>query len=105
MNKSAELDREPITVDEVEYTVTEIVWNNGGRSFDVFIEGGLLTEDESLDHYPTEEDIRRLYNEDDADTFPSTTCGCGHEIIRTPEGWQHNVAPWFWGDDHDPQVD
>lgn len=55
-----EIDREPITVDNVEYTVTEIVWNDGGRSFDVYIDGELLTEDESLDHYPTADDIERL---------------------------------------------
>lgn len=28
-------------------------------------------------------------------------CGCGVEVVLTPEGWQHDAAPWFWGDDHD----
>lgn len=37
--------------------------------------------------------------------YPTDTCGCGHELVYTPEGWQHNVAPYFWGDDHDPQPD
>lgn len=32
-----------------------------------------------------------------------STCGCGHRLVYTPEGWQHDAAPWFWGDDHDPK--
>lgn len=34
--------------------------------------------------------------------YPRTDCGCGYEIIFTPEGWQHDAAPYLWGDDHDP---
>jgi hypothetical protein len=30
-----------------------------------------------------------------------SSCGCGHEIVWTGDGWQHDVAPYFWGDDHD----
>jgi hypothetical protein len=37
----------------------------------------------------------------DPDTFKRTSCGCGYVIVLTPEGWQHEAAPWFWGDDHD----
>lgn len=32
-------------------------------------------------------------------------CGCGYELIFTEEGWQHDAAPYLWGDDHDPDPD
>jgi hypothetical protein len=28
------------------------------------------------------------------------SCGCGMEIVWTGEGWQHDCAPYFHGDDH-----
>jgi hypothetical protein len=31
-------------------------------------------------------------------------CGCGYEIVWTGDGWQHDAAPFFWGDDHDPDA-
>jgi hypothetical protein len=34
-----------------------------------------------------------------------TDCGCGYEVIYTPEGWQHDAAPYLWGDDHTPDID
>ena len=37
--------------------------------------------------------------------YPTAVCGCGSELIYTPEGWQHDAAPWVWGDDHDPDPD
>jgi hypothetical protein len=39
--------------------------------------------------------------DDDPDEFPRTFCGCGYPITLTPDGWQHEVAPYWWGDDHD----
>lgn len=35
--------------------------------------------------------------------YPTSTCGCGHDITYygEDEGWQHNAAPFVWGDDHD----
>jgi len=29
------------------------------------------------------------------------TCGCGFPILWTGEVWQHNAAPYLWGDDHE----
>lgn len=42
------------------------------------------------------------YNhEDDLDPFPQSHCGgCGLPIICTPDGWQHDCAPWFVDGDH-----
>jgi hypothetical protein len=34
--------------------------------------------------------------------YPRSSCGCGYDLVLTPEGWQHDAAPYFWGDDHDP---
>lgn len=36
---------------------------------------------------------------------PTTTCGCGHELVWVGGAWEHNVAPYIWGDDHDPHPD
>ena len=33
--------------------------------------------------------------------YPRSTCGCGFTIILTEDGWQHDAAPYLWGDDHD----
>jgi hypothetical protein len=41
--------------------------------------------------------------EADPDTFPRTFCGCGYPITLTPDGWQHEVAEWWWGGDHDAE--
>jgi hypothetical protein len=32
---------------------------------------------------------------------PTDSCGCGHEIVWVGGHWEHNVAPYIWGDDHD----
>lgn len=41
-----------------------------------------------------------------ADGRPRTTCGCGFDIVYIGYGeWQHDAAPYFWGDDHDAQPD
>ena len=38
---------------------------------------------------------------DEVPEYVRSACGCGHELVFTPDGWQHDAAPWFWGDDHD----
>ena len=38
----------------------------------------------------------------DAIVYLTLPCGCGYNIVLTPDGWQHDVAPYFWGDDHEP---
>lgn len=43
--------------------------------------------------------------EPDADEFPRTDCGCGLPLVFTPDGWQHDCAPYFWGNDHEPDPD
>lgn len=40
-------------------------------------------------------------DDEDDDTYPKASCGCGFELIYTAEGWQHDAAPYLWGDDHD----
>lgn len=58
-----EVDHGRRVVDGVPVRVTEIVWNGGGRSFDVCTDDGrqvLLTEDESLDALPDDEEIAVL---------------------------------------------
>jgi hypothetical protein len=56
----AELDSY-LTVDGREYLVREIHWNaTAGLSFDVYAGDVLLTEAESLDDYPTAQDVRDL---------------------------------------------
>jgi hypothetical protein len=97
---NTEITRDPLQVGDVKYKVVEIVWPDERRSFDVYKDDNLLTGDESLDHYPTEDDIRDLLDPSDPDSFPTSSCGCGYDTILTPEGWQHDAAAWFWGDDH-----
>jgi len=48
--------------DNVHVRVVELVWNGGGRSFDVYrvIEDELLTTEESFDAMPTVEQLREL---------------------------------------------
>jgi len=35
---------------------------------------------------------------------PEAFCGCGHILIWCAGEWQHNAAPYLWGDDHDPHA-
>jgi hypothetical protein len=32
---------------------------------------------------------------------PTTSCGCGYELIWVDGHWEHDAAPYLWGDDHD----
>lgn len=38
---------------------------------------------------------------DDVDYRPTTSCGCGYELVWVCGYWQHNASPELWGDDHD----
>lgn len=40
-------------------------------------------------------------DDDSDDTYPTASCGCGFDLIYTADGWQHQAAPYLWGDDHD----
>jgi len=32
----------------------------------------------------------------------ATVCGCGQPLVWVDDHWEHNVAPSYWGNDHDP---
>jgi hypothetical protein len=66
-----EIDHEPRTVREVRVFVRQYIWADGASSYDVHLadnltrdeEGqptDLLTQDNSFDHMPTDQDIERL---------------------------------------------
>src|SRR3954470_4884949 len=38
---------------------------------------------------------------DDTTDRPRETCGCGYELVWVDGEWQHDAAPYLWGDDHD----
>lgn len=41
----------------------------------------------------------------DTESFPRTSCGkCGETVVFTPDGWQHECAPWFQGGGHQPDI-
>lgn len=46
-------------------------------------------------------------DDEDEDGRPIAGCGCGYDITYygAEDGWQHNVAPHLWGDDHDADPD
>jgi hypothetical protein len=96
-----EITRDPLIVGDVTYKVVEIVWPDDRRTFDVYRGDELLTGNKSLDPYPTDVEICGLLDPDDPDNFPRSGACCNVEIVLTPEGWQHDGAPWFWGDDHE----
>ena len=35
---------------------------------------------------------------------PTAECGCGYELVWCAERWEHNAAPYLWGDDHEPDA-
>ena len=57
-----EVDRGTRVVADVEFGITELIWDDGARSFDVYRVDTeeLLTETESFDAEPTDEQIRAL---------------------------------------------
>lgn len=35
---------------------------------------------------------------------PRTSCGCGYELVWCGDHWEHDAAPFLWGDDHSPDA-
>jgi hypothetical protein len=60
-----EIDRGTRTIDTVAVTVTELVWDDGGRCFDAHLagDGTLLTELESFDAAPDDAQLLDLLDE------------------------------------------
>lgn len=48
---------------------------------------------------------RRREEQDEIPSRPTTNCGCGHPLIWVGGCWQHDAAPYLWGDDHDPDAE
>lgn len=36
---------------------------------------------------------------------PTSSCGCGYEVVWVNGHWEHDAPPSFWGDDHDAHAD
>lgn len=57
-----------LTLDGHDLLVEELIWSDGGRSFDVTLRHGgleiMLTMEKSLDSYPSEEKLRILLERD-----------------------------------------
>jgi hypothetical protein len=60
-----EIDRGTRTIDNVLVTVTELIWDDAGRSFDAHLasDGTLLTELESFDNTPDDAALLDLLDE------------------------------------------
>lgn len=60
-----EIDRGTRTIDNLLVTVTELVWDDGGRSFDAHLtgDGTLLTELESFDTEPDDAQLLNLFDD------------------------------------------
>lgn len=55
------IDRGVRTIDTSHITITELVWADGGRSFEAHLADGTdLTEDGCFDEYPTDAQLREL---------------------------------------------
>jgi hypothetical protein len=82
-----EVDHGTRQIDGVDVAIVETIWNGGGRSFDVYIDGAgdvLLTEDESLDAMPSDDQIACLLDAHGIRPEPLWTCpGCGHQIAES----------------------
>ncbi len=48
---------------EEDVEVMRTVWRDGSTSYDVHVDGGCITMDESLDDMPTDEQIDRMLDE------------------------------------------
>jgi hypothetical protein len=73
------IDRGTRTIDDIRVQLTELVWDDGARSFDVrrTDTGVDLTEDGCFDTWPTDAQIAELLREHDG----SWSCpGCGAVI-------------------------
>ena len=83
------VERETRRVNGTDVTVFEVVWKDGGRSFEVETFGGIdLTEGNSFDAMPTDEQIAailpaawtcrcgRVFSENDADLIVDHVSEC-----------------------------
>ena len=57
--------------------------------------------DTEVDYLSDLEDLEKAKAATDPGYRPTTTCGCGHTLVWVDGHWQHDVAPYIWGDDHD----
>jgi hypothetical protein len=66
------------TIDTCQVTITELVWADGGRSFEAHLADGTdLTQDGCFDEYPNDEQLRELLHHRPG----SWTCpGCRRHI-------------------------
>ena len=78
-----EFDRGIRIVAGVEVRITELVWDDGGRGYEVYrLDAELLTVDESFDHIPTDEQITALLDHQHtcANGYWWTCAGCAWRI-------------------------
>ncbi|MFJ6898202.1 hypothetical protein [Streptomyces hokutonensis] len=99
-----EFDHAPFEVLGVQYFVQELVWNGGGRSYDLLRrvdhEILILTENESFDGYPTDAQISAVLDEHGIDAELERCKMCQGEILlatahRHDSGW---VGTCCWGE-------
>lgn len=71
--------------------------------------GFLLESVEALDEWlgkggflPTAWQRAGQGDADDVTIRPTTTCGCGSPLVWVGGHWEHDAAPYLWGDDHEP---
>jgi len=77
-----EIDRGTRTINAICVTVTELVWDDGGRSFDAHLaDGTLLTEAETFDAAPDEAQLLDLLDEH-RDLWRCTGC---HTAVSVTE--------------------
>lgn len=58
----SEIDHGDHAVDGITFRIKELVWTDGGRTFEVWKGDVDLTFDGGFDAFPTDQDIRRLVN-------------------------------------------
>jgi hypothetical protein len=45
--------------------------------------------------------LNTLDAENELEEGDEGACSCGYPVVWTGDEWQHDAAPWRWGDDHD----
>ncbi|MEU6406155.1 hypothetical protein [Streptomyces sp. NPDC046985] len=95
-----EVDHEPFEVDEEQYFVRELVWNGGGRSYDLVrcCDDQVLTE-QSFGKHPTDEQIAAVLEEHGAYVDLETCKFCGGAVLlatahRHEYGWVGDTCCW-----------
>jgi hypothetical protein len=84
-------------VDGVTYTIKELVWTDGGRSFEVWKGDVDLTFNESFDAFPTDMDIRKLVRNEPTDVTITESCIIRpnpHPIGRKEQPCEIRVGPY-----------